>query len=267
MPTPSASFLSFSRFSGAQSTFRSGQIGGGFNPVVGTPLYLEAYLGYQNYSPEFLLSGPVPGLDVSARWSSYAVTGGVGWDFALNQYWVLRPVVNLSLGRIAADANLSGQNPPGGGNTDLDFLKSGDITAGGYGGAVMLVYKRYLRTREVDFSLRYSEMMLHPIGGSSDLNAKARITTATALGRVRIPIQGWQAFGKPVKAVFQGSLSSFPGDQGDVVNLDWLGKVGVGVEIGTVNTGVPYLAGARLMLSYAFSDDYDGYSIGLGVSF
>ena len=264
VPARGAPFLSFADIDGTQNSFRSGQVGGGFNPVKGSPFYLEGYIGYQSYEPEFLLRTPLRDVDVDAEWQGIAATAGFGWDFPLAENWVFRPILNLSYGRASADATITGTAPD---DEDLNFLIDGDINAGGYGASLVLAYERFEARRDVGFSLRYTDMLLVPLGSASDLDAEARVTTATAWGRLRYPIRNWQAFGEPVKSVFQASLSAFPGDQGDVVDLPWVARVGVGIQIGTEKTGVPLISATRLMVSYSFSDNYDAVGIGLGLSF
>ncbi|GGH25057.1 hypothetical protein [Cribrihabitans marinus] len=267
IPNPSTTFLTFSQVEDARATLRSGQIGGGLNPAEGLPLYLEGFAGYQRYAPEFLLDSAARDRDIDARWTAVSSTFGVGWDVPINDTWLVRPVLNLSLGRISADAQLGMAAPAGDPGGTSEFLTSGEIIAGGYGGSLMLVHKDYTEAREIDFSLRYTDMRFVTLDSSPDFNPTAQASAVTAWGRLRMPLGHVQTWDSPVRSVYQASLSVLPGDQGDAVDLDWLGRVGAGLEIGTRNTGIAYLSRARLMVSYAFGDGYDGYSVGIGMSF
>jgi len=100
----------------------------------------------------------------------------------------------------------------------------------------MLEYLNHQRAYDLDFRLRHSFMQLASIGGSADLNAKAQAIATTAWVRARVPIKGWRAFGNPVRSVWQASIASYSGEQGDALGIDWLGKISVGIELETKNT-------------------------------
>ena len=131
----------------------------------------------------------------------------------------------------------------------------------------MLEYKRNQHGRDLDFTLRHTHMRLASIGKSSGLNARANAISTSAWARARLPIRNIRAFGSPVRSVWQARLSYFSGDQGDILGIDWMAKVGFGFELGTENTELPLLKKTRLMLSYAAANGYRGYSVGLGFSF
>lgn len=262
-----ASFLSVTKGGGDESSFRSSQLGGGFVWSNDIPLYLEGYLGFQRYDPHFILDKPTRDLDVRANWYGLAATGGIGWDFRLSGHWSFRPIVNVSIGKITSEANIQAPIVASDSGGDLDFLTNGHITAGGLGGTLMLEYQNHQKSYDLDIRLRHSYLHLTSIGSSADISASADAITTTGWVRARIPVSGWKAFGNPVRSVWQASVTSYSGDQGEVLGIKWLAKVGAGIELDTENTELPLVKRARLLVSYAFNDDYSGYSLGIGFNF
>jgi hypothetical protein len=266
LPNESASTLSINSADAGSNSFRSIQIGGGRRFTDDLPLWIEGYAGYQRYSPQLFLNDGNNDLSVRAKWSGFATTGGIGWDFKLTNNWSFRPILNLSLGRIISDVTVSGASPDPPGPI-LDFLGDGGLTVGGYGGALMLEYEERARERDVDFTLRYSQMRLVTIGNSSGVDASSDVAAAAAWLRVRYPIPDFKLLGRPIKSVWEASLSTYPGDQGKLLNVDWLGSLGAGIELDTENMGLPIVSRLRIMARYVLGEDYNGYSIGFGLSF
>lgn len=267
IPNESASALSVKNTGVNGNSFRSLQFGGGKRMWEDRPIWLEGYVGYQRYDPQFILTNGNQDLAVRAKWTGVAATGGIGWDYRLAKNWALRPILNLSVGRILSDADISGTGPGSPGGPNLEFLGSGGLTVFGIGGSVLLDYEERTRARDVDFKLRYTQMRLMTVGGSSGIDATSDVATVAAWVRARYPIPGLTAFHKPVKSVWEASFSAYPGDQGKLLGIDWLGGLGVGLELDTSGTGVPFVSRARLLARYVFGDDYQGYSLGIGFSF
>lgn len=267
IPSRSAQLVSLKGQNGNDDKFRSLQIGGGKTLSGDLPIYLEGYLGYQNYKSTFILSNGISDVSARANWDGLVGTGGIGWNFQLDPYWSVKPLVNFSVGQIKSDVTLSSALAPSEIGDAVNFLSDGKLTTGGYGAGILLEYKLREQTREIDFSLRQTYMHFKTIGSSSDLDASANALTTSAWVRARYPIGSWRVFNSPVRSVWQAGASAFDGSQSDVLGSVWLANVGVGLELGTENTGLPLLTRARLMVNYAFNSDFNGVAVGIGLSF
>lgn len=248
--------------------FRAAQLGGGFTVSEGFPLYLEGYIGYNRYNPDLLLTDGAEVAPLNLKWTGIAATGGIGWDFPLGEHVVLRPMLNLTLGQILSDtAFVAAFIADRIGADDANFLRDGGLTAGGLGGSLVLDYnQRWPNDLEADVTLRYTNIELRPIGGDRDVVAQASAETLALWSRLRMPT-GLEAFGSPFRTVAEFSASWLPGDQGEILNTDWLAQVGYGIELDVSKTGVPLIRQGRLMLRYTKGEVLDGYGIGLAVSF
>lgn len=149
----------------------------------------------------------------------------------------------------------------------LDFLGDGGLTVGGYGGSLLLDYEERTRDRDVDFTLRYTKLQLATIGSSSSIDASSDVAAVAAWLRLRYPIKDFKLFGQPTKSVWAASLSTYPGDQGKLLNVNWLGSLGAGIEVETKNMGQLIVSSVRIMARYFYGEDYEGFSIGFGLSF
>ncbi|MCV6586721.1 MAG: autotransporter outer membrane beta-barrel domain-containing protein [Marinibacterium sp.] len=248
--------------------FQGSQLGGGFALSESFPLYLEGYLAYNRFDPVLFLSDQGTTSRIPLKWTSIAATGGIGWQFDLGEYWTLRPLAHLSLGRIQSDTSIGATVIADRlGFEDASFLEGGGVTVGGYGASLALSYNRRLPSdHEVDASLRYTYLELKPIAGDSDLIATARAETTALWTRYRYPT-GADLWNRPVRGVVDFSASYLSGDQGPALGTDWLARVGVGMEVDLTETWVPWATTTRLMIRFTKGEDVEGYSIGLGVSF
>ena len=247
--------------------FQQGQLGGGFRLSEGLPLYLEGYIGWNRYDPNVLLGEDGQRSRLPLKWTSVAATGGIGWEFDLNEYWSFRPMAHLTLGRVQSDTSIGAQVIANRLGLDIDFLEGGGVTAGGYGGSASLVYNhRWDNDWEADLTLRYTNLRLEPIGHDKDLIAEADAITTALWSRLRVPT-GLKAFNRPVRSVYEFSAASLEGDQGDVLNTDWLVGVGFGGEIDLDETFVPFVSTTRLVMRYTRGEELEGFSIGLAASF
>lgn len=105
VPSETASILEFNtgtRPSGS-SDFQAGQLGAGITLSESFPLYLEGYIGYDRYVPRFNLTDGTETAPFRPKWTGFAATGGIGWDFPLSEHLVLRPMANVMLGQIVSD--------------------------------------------------------------------------------------------------------------------------------------------------------------------
>jgi Autotransporter beta-domain len=269
VPNETASTLFLSTGSDSDSTnFQAGQLGGGFTLSEGFPLYLEGYIGYNRYSPRFLLTDGTETAPLNLKWTGFAATGGIGWDFSLAEHLKIRPMVNVSLGQILSDtAFVADFIADAIGAEDANFLRDGGLTAGGYGGSLVMVYnQRWASDLEADATLRYTYLHLQPIAGDKDVTGSADAETLALWTRLRMPT-GRYAFGSPVRSVAELSASWLPGDQGEVLNTDWLAQVGYGLELDVSKTWIPLVRQGRVMFRYTRGEYLEGYGLGLAVNF
>jgi hypothetical protein len=269
VPSETASALAFDTGSdpGSGTDFRAGQLGGGFTWSETLPIYLEGYIGWSRYDPVFVFSDGADQASTAAKWTSVAATGGIGWDFTLTETLTFRPMLYVTLGEIISDATLAAQFVADRLGSDARFVLDGALTAGGVGAGLVLDYnRRWANDYEVDFILRHTHIHLEPIGGDRDVVGSAEAATTALWSRLRIPT-GYRAFGRPVRTVSEFSASYLSGDQGAILNTDWLMQAGFGGEIDLSETGVPWVTTARAMLRYTTGEYLEGYSFGLAVSF
>src|SRR4051812_369236 len=101
-PDVTTGSLSISDQSAGNSYFRQTSISGG-GTLKATPVYAEGTLAYGRYDPTFTPGGSQGSQSIPVKWDSLLATGGVGWDFPIARYLVLRPIANLSLGRVESE--------------------------------------------------------------------------------------------------------------------------------------------------------------------
>ena len=149
----------------------------------------------------------------------------------------------------------------------MNFLRDGGLTAGGIGGSLVFVYnQRWENDLEADVTLRHTHIHLEPIAGDRDVTGSAEAITTALWSRLRMPT-GLYAFGGPVRTVAEFSASYLPGDQGDILNTDWLAQAGYGLELDVERTGIPFVTKGRIMFRYTRGEVLEGYGLGLAVSF
>ena len=64
--------------------------------------------------------------------------------------------------------------------------------------------------------------------------------------------------------MWEASISAFPGDRTKLLGINWLARLGAGLEFDVSQTGIPVVKKGRLSARYVFGDDYQGVSIGIG---
>lgn len=265
VPNDSLGTFNLLSASGDETDFFSTQVGGGGQLTGENPIYLEAYLGLQQYNPRrFLPQFGDEALDV--RWSSATVTGGVGWDFDLPAGWTFRPVAHVSLGYVFSDAILpEGVLPVS--RSSFEEAVQGGLLSGGVGASVGLLQKREIGAWDVDVRFRHTHLELFPLAGDGAGSARANAIKSSAFARFKRDLTGTRVWGRPVKSVWDASVAYYWDDQADVLGTDWLATVGAGLEVETVGLDLPYVSAVRVMISYVFGDGYDGFSLGLSASF
>ncbi|KIC42841.1 hypothetical protein RA27_05780 [Ruegeria sp. ANG-R] len=268
IPDDSASAISLqSNTDNRDYDFKSAQLGGGFRLAEGVPIYLEGYIGYARYDPVLTFSGTGATTRIPLKWTSLAVTGGVGYQFDIGEQWKLTPMAHISIGRTQTDASVGAQAIANRLGLDRDFLESGGIWAGGAGGSMTVSYEKPLSNdREFEASLRYTHIEYWPIGDNEDLLVESTAANAVLWSRYRFPT-GKRMFGRPVRWVGDLSLSYLIGDQSLVLGTDWLARVGGGIEVDLSDTWVPWVTTTRLMVRYYGSDTVNGFTAGIGISF
>ena len=247
--------------------YQSGQIFGGFTISDDYPIFFEGLIGGARFRPDVVVKNEGEEKTFPLKWTSVAATGGIGYDFALTDRLALRPIFNFSLGYVVSDATLLGKFLEEKIGVDLGDLVSDGLVAGGLGGSLMLEYTIRSPEYDLDMTLRHTTMEFMPIAGSSDIDANATAMSTTMWNRLRVPILDWRVMGNPVRSVWEASFSHLPGDQGKVLDTDWLAQVGAGIELDSTDTWVPVITRTRLVARYAFGEELEGYSVGLAVSF
>ncbi|MFG6083789.1 autotransporter outer membrane beta-barrel domain-containing protein [Paracoccus litorisediminis] len=253
---------------GSRSKFETWQVSGGFTWSEDLPLYLEGSIGYNRYNPDLLITEDAESARFRPKWTGVAVTGGIGWDFPVTDTLTFRPILNLTYGKVFSDTQYVAQFIAESlGNYNTAFIKDGGLTVGGYGGAFALVYNEsWDDGSEADAVLRYTDIHLQPIGGDKDVVGSASARTLALWSRLRVP-NSLEAFGSPMRTVYEFSASYLAGDQGEVLHTDWLAQIGVGLEVNTEKTKIPMIDEGRLVFRYTMGEKLNGWGVGLAVSF
>jgi len=243
--------------------FRMSTLGGGFTVSRESPLYLEGTLGYARYDPTFIASNGVAQASVAAKWDAYSATGEIGWNFPVASDLVVRPIFNLSYGRV--DSNVSGAGQSGSGD-EFSFLHNGRLNAYGVGGSLVLDYERYRPENEIDFELRYTNILLQSFGGSSTaVKGNADAQSVSLWTRWRAPT-GITMLERPLRYVLEFAHTTFLGDLDGVLGFNHMSSVGTGLELDSSAHGI-VVTRTRLMVRYHRGEHVSGWSIGLAVNF
>jgi hypothetical protein len=242
------------------------QLGGGFTVSRSFPLYLEGNAAFSRYDPTFVATNGTETREIPAKWNSMTGTVGIGWDFPLVSELVLRPIFNFTLGRMTSDLAVTERVIEGKTGQEIDFLKDGRLNAVGYGGSLMLDYEHYRRDYEIDVEVRYTNIYLQSIPGTSEgVKGSALAQNLNLWSRWRAPT-GLTALQRPVRYVLEFTYSLYFGDQEDVLGFNQLFSLGAGLELDT--SRYLYLTQRiRLIGRYRFGQNVTGWSIGLGISF
>jgi hypothetical protein len=259
-PDVTTGTLSISDQSTGNPYFRQTSISGGGTLKDG-PLYLEGTLAYGRYDPTFnAQAAPIP-----VKWESLLATGGIGWDFPVAPMLVVRPIANVSLGRVVSESTATPAPRLPGNGAALDFLSDGQLNAAGLGGSVMLDYERYLPENEIDAELRYTSIRLQSFQSSSAVQGHALAQTFSFWSRYRAPT-GLVALERPVRYVLEYAHSRFLGSLEDALGFTYMNSFGVGLELDTTKYE-SYVTRARLLARYKVGNNVTGWAIGLAVSF
>jgi hypothetical protein len=241
------------------------QLGGGATISKDIPIYLEGVIAYSRYDPRFIVSRGEESRVLPVKWTSLAATGGIGWDFPLNDELVVRPIVNFGLGYITSDANAARIFVNQAADREISFLDNGQMTAASWGSSLMLDWERVRPDHEIDMELRYSYIHLEGIGGDDVVQGSANADTLSLWSRWRAPT-GAVVLQRPLRYVLEYSHSEYLGDQRGVLGFDRLFTFGVGVELDSSAYDM-FITRTRLVLRHVVGDNVSGLSMGIAMSF
>jgi hypothetical protein len=166
VPSETASTLAIDSGEPDDFGFVAGQFGGAFTVSDSFPLYLEGFLGYSRYDPDFVFNATGDDLTLPGKWTGFSATGGVGWDFPLTDRLTLRPMANIALGHVESDVSVIGRIIESETGLPTGDFEDGRVSAYGYGGSVMLDFEDYTPEREIDVELRYTHIRLESFDAS-----------------------------------------------------------------------------------------------------
>ena len=266
VPDVTTGSLSFNNAATGSPGISMTSLGGGFTISKDFPLYLEGTAAYSRYDPTFLVSDGTNSREVPVKWNSVSATGGIGWDFRIMQDLVFRPIFNFSLGTVQSDLRIAGSLVGNETGKDFTFLDRGRLDVAGIGGSLMLDYERYRPENEIDVELRYTNIYLQSINGSSEaVSGSSSAQTLSLWARWRAPT-GLTALDRPFRYVLEFSHTQFLGDLRGAMGFDWLTSLGAGFELDT--SKYTWLTTRwRLLGRYKFGDGVQGWSVGVACSF
>jgi hypothetical protein len=242
------------------------QLGGGFTVSRSFPLYLEGNAAFSRYDPTFVATNGNETREIPAKWNSVTGTVGIGWDFPILSELVLRPILNVTLGRMTSDLAVAERVIEGKTGQEIDFLKDGRLNAVGCGGSLMLDYEHYRRDYEIDVELRYTTIYLQSLPGTYELVKGSMLAQNLNLwSRWRAPT-GLLALQRPVRYVLEFTYSLYFGDQEDALGFNHPCFLGSGLEL-DVSAYPIFITRIRLTSRYRFGENVSGGSVGLGISF
>lgn len=274
VPDITASNLDIGGSTGEKSALTITQLGGGATMSEGFPIYLEGTLGYSRYDPQFVFTDGTETRTIPTKWNSLTATGGIGWDFGLyKDKWggnlVLRPIGNFTLGTLASDLRLGAifiQHKTG---KNLDFLDGGRLNVYGLGGSLMLDYELFSVPQDIDVELRYSYQHLQSFSGTSpSVTGQAEAENLGLYLRRRAPMWDWTLLDRPLRYVLEGARTEYLGEQRGLLGFNSLNSLGLGLELELDSSKYKvFVTRTRLVARYMFSNNTNGYSVGLAMSF
>jgi len=266
VPDVTTSALSITSASSGNPSLTMGTLGGGATISRDVPIYLEGTLGYSRYDPKFLASDGIDQSTLPVRWNSISLSGGIGWDFRLNDELVLRPIFMIALGRVMSDLEAGEFLVNRKLGTEFNFIRNGSMDAYGLGGSLMLDWERVRPEYEADLEARYTHIELQAFGNSDNaVKGSSAADSINVWARYRAPT-GLVAFERPVRYVLEAAHSRFFGDQKDALGFDAMNSLGLGMEL-DVSAYETFISRIRLVARRMFGDGVRGSSLGLAISF
>ncbi|PQV49179.1 hypothetical protein B0G83_107124 [Paraburkholderia sp. BL21I4N1] len=266
-PDLSASTLGIRNGATGNPSLNMTQFGGGFTLSPNFPLYLEGALGGSCYDPTFLVSDGQTQRALPTRWTNVAATGGIGWDFPLNEKkdLIIRPIFNFSLGEVLSDASAAQFLVNHKTDRNIDFIRDGSLSAYGLGGSLMVGWYPRQEPYEFDLELRYTDIYLQSFGSSSAVRGSANAESTNLYARWRAPT-GLLVLHRPLRYVLELSHSTYLGSQANILGFNQLTSLGAGIEIDT-GAVTKLFSRLRFVARYAFGKDITGASLGIALSF
>ena len=268
-PDVTTSSLSITSGSTGNPDLTMVQAGGGFTVSRSFPLYLEGNAAFSRYDPTFIATNGTETREIPTKWTTVTGTVGIGWDFPLTRLTpelVLRPMANFTLGHMTSDLTAAVRIIESETGKEVKFLENGRLNAAGYGGSLMLDYEHYRRDYEIDVELRFTNIYLQSIPGTSEaVQGSALAQNLNLWSRWRAPI-GLTALHRPVRYVLEFTYSYYFGNQEDILGFNHLCSLGGGLELDVSKYPI-YITRLRLMARYRIGESVSGYTIGLGISF
>ncbi|WP_297575629.1 autotransporter domain-containing protein [uncultured Deefgea sp.] len=241
------------------------QLGGGSTISKDLPLYLEGALAGSRFDPTFVATNGEQERAIPLKWTSVSGTGGIGWDFPLAENWVLRPIVNFSLGTVASDLKIANWWINYKTGKEFNFFDKGSMNVYGLGGALMLDYELVKPEYEVDLELRLSQVHLKTFKTDAAVSGSATSQTANLWTRYRAPT-GLTFLSRPLRYVLEASHSHYYGDQAGVLGFDYLSTVGLGFEVDSSAHAV-FVTRTRFLMRYMFGPNVSGSGMSIAMSF
>jgi hypothetical protein len=265
-PDVTSSSLSIHSGEGGTNGMFMTQFGGGFTISKSLPLYLEGNAAFSRYDPVFILSNGTEQRKVPTRWDTVVGTAGIGWDIPIAPELKLRPIANLTLGRVTSDLRVAGRVIEGETGREVEFLKHGMFNAVGRGGSLMLDYEHYRDEYEIDAEARLTNIWLQSFGGTSEAVQGSALAQSLGLWtRWRAPT-GLRALDRPVRYVLEYAFTRYFGPDGDMLGFNNLNSIGAGLELDT--SALDRSAKRwRLIGRYRFGENVSGWGVSLGISF
>jgi hypothetical protein len=239
-------------------------LGGGGTMSENFPLYLEGTIALNRYNPTFISTSSTP-ISIPVKWNSISGTGGIGWDFRLNEQFKLRPIFNVSLGHVESDLSIASRLITNKTGYSLDFLENGRLNAYGLGGSIVLDYEDYRPDQENEFELRYTNIQLTSFDSSKSVEGHSESQSLGLWSRRRVPT-GYTLLGSTVRSVLEFAHTQYLGESRGALGFNFLSSVGAGLELDIKDYDI-FFTRARLMFRYQFAPDISGYSIGVAASF
>jgi hypothetical protein len=241
------------------------QLGGGATISKNTPLYLEGAIAGSRYDPTFIATNGMENRRIPLKWTSVTATGGLGWDFPVAENWVLRPILNFSLGTVASDLKAANWWINYKTGKEFEFFENGSMNVYGLGAALMLDYELVKPEHEVDLELRVSQVHLQSFKTDDSMAGAANSQTANLWTRYRAPT-GFLLLDRPLRYVLEASHSHYYGDQAGVLGFNHLSTLGAGLEIDSSAHSV-FVTRTRFVMRYMFGTGVSGGGLGIAMSF
>lgn len=266
VPDVTTSTLSINAASTGNPALTMFTVGGGATMSRDVPVYLEGVFGYSRYDPKYVVSDGTTQSTLPLKWNSVSVSGGIGWDFRLNDELVIRPIFNISLGQVASDLKvgefLLGRIV----DREINFINNGSLTAYGLGGSLMLDWERVRPEYEFDLEARYSNITLQTFGNTdSSVQGSSSAESVNIWTRYRAPT-GLTALQRPVRYVLEAAHTRFLSSDQAALGIENLNSVGIGVELDSSAYDM-FVSRIRLVARRIYGQTATGSSLGLAISF